>query len=167
MRPLEAPPQLDFLGIVSPEQLQTYADAIADYGLPCHSIIGFIDCMICKTCQPSFHQEFSYTGYKQIHGLKFQCVITKWSHQDLAGPFMAPQNDNGILVESHLLEKMACYAIQPGSSENDPPDMHFFQIYKDSAYRVSPQVLSPFTCIGELLKDEHAWNAAMGLGCIC
>jgi len=40
----------DFLGIVSPEWLQTYADAIADYGLPCHSVIRFIDCTIHKTC---------------------------------------------------------------------------------------------------------------------
>ena len=80
----------------------------------------------------------------------------------LAGPFMAPANDNTVLAESGLMEAMARYAIKPGSSPDDPPEQCFFQIYGDLVYGVSPHILSPYACISDLSNNEHIWNMAMG-----
>ena len=75
---------------------------------------------------------------------------------------MAPANDNTVLAESGLMDAMARYSIKPGSSPDDPPEQHFFQIYGDLAYGVSPHILSPYACVSDLSNDEHIWNMAMG-----
>ena len=64
--------------------------------------------------------------------------------------------------KSGLMDAMARYAIKPGSSPDDPPEQHFFQIYRDLAYGVSPHILSPYAHVGDLFNDECIWNMAMG-----
>ena len=71
---------------------------------------------------------------------------------------MAPANDNMVLAESGLMDTMARYA----SSPDDPPEWCFFQIYGDLVYGVSPHILCPYACVGDLSNDECIWNMAMG-----
>jgi len=52
--------------------------------------------------------------------------------------------------------------IQMGSDEGDPHEHWFFQIYGDSAYGVSPVMVSPYSGVGELTVAQWDWNAAMG-----
>jgi len=73
-----------------------------------------------------------------------------------------PQNDMGILTESKLLITLEQCVIQPGSDEGDLPECHFFQIYSNSAYGVSPMMVSPFSGVGELMAAQQEWNVAMG-----
>ncbi|KIJ36459.1 hypothetical protein M422DRAFT_179392, partial [Sphaerobolus stellatus SS14] len=80
----------------------------------------------------------------------------------LAGPYRAPQNDMGVYAESKLVEIMEEKAIQPGSLPTDPPQRRYFQIYGDSAYGVSPTMLSPYQAVGELTQQQKDWNLAMG-----
>ena len=150
--------QWDHVSTLSPVMLQTYADTLAMFGAPCKNVIGFIDC----TCQPKVFQGTAYTGHKKHHGFKFQArALPNDLIGHLTGPFMAPANDNTVLTESGLMDAMARYAIKPGSGPDDPPEQRFFQIYEDSAYGVSPHILSPYACVGDLSNGEHIWNMAM------
>ncbi|KAF8591818.1 hypothetical protein K439DRAFT_1610921 [Ramaria rubella] len=95
--------------------------------------------------------------------MKFQAVALPNSLiSHLFGPFHAPQNDAGVLAESEPLTNMALHTIQPGLCAGDPPGQWFFQVYGNSAYSVSPHIISPFTRVGVLTPQEMAWNTAMG-----
>ena len=77
--------------------------------------------------------------------MKYQAVVVPnrlIAH--LSGPFHAPQNDCGVLNESNLLSHLESHAIQPRSQQNDPPEYHYFQVYSDSAYGVSPVMIGPY-----------------------
>ncbi|KAF8582037.1 hypothetical protein K439DRAFT_1618613 [Ramaria rubella] len=153
----------DDKGVVSPECLQTYADSFHAFGAPSHSLFGFIGCTIWQTCRPGMFQELAYTGYKKHHEMKFQGIVTPNGLMvHLAGPFCAPQNDCGVLHESKLVDKLPQHAIQLGSQEGDAPEQLFFQVYGDSAYGISPVILSPYSHVRELTDKEHAWNETMG-----
>jgi hypothetical protein len=157
----------DVHGLVSPDALRTYAAALHAFGAPMCSIVGFLDCTIRKTCRPHTNQELLYTGYKKCHGMKFQgVVIPNGLIAPLAGPFRAPQNDSSVLKESILFEKIEMHAVQPGSHPGDVLEDRWFQLYGDSAYGVSPFLVSPFAGVGERTADEHAWNTTMGRVCI-
>ncbi|KAF8580993.1 hypothetical protein K439DRAFT_1648025 [Ramaria rubella] len=157
----------DDKGIVSPSMLQSYADALHVFGAPSWSLFGFIDCTIWQTCWPGVYQELAYTGYKKYHGMKFQgVVVPNGLIVHMARPYHAPQNDCGMLHMSQLLSKLQRHAIQPGSCEGDPLQDHYFQVYSDSAYGVSPVMISPFSGVGELTVEQHEWNTAMGAVCI-
>ncbi|KAF8573009.1 hypothetical protein K439DRAFT_1376765 [Ramaria rubella] len=138
----------DGSGLLHPNRLHEYADALHAFGAPCKTIFGFINCTICLTCRPGEFQELVYTGYKKCHGMKYQgVVILNGLIGHLSGPFRAPQNDMGVLVESNLLGYLESHAIQPRSTHVDPPAHHYFQVYGDSAYGVSPVMVSPYAGI--------------------
>src|SRR5882724_9482515 len=91
-------------GIVSPEALHKYADALTNFGAPTSSVSLFIDCTIHQMCCPGMFQELVYTGYKKYHGMKFQGLVTlNGLLIHLNGPYHVPQNVLGILTESSLL----------------------------------------------------------------
>ena len=151
----------------SPESLTRYAAALHTHGAATRSVVGFLDCTICATCQPSISETLMYTGYKKCHGMKFQGVtVPNGMITHLAGPYHAPQNDTRVLADSCLLELMRKHAIQPGSAEGDPPERRHFQLYGDSAYGVSAILMSPHARVGALTAAEHAWNMGMGEVCI-
>ncbi|KIJ36873.1 hypothetical protein M422DRAFT_106643, partial [Sphaerobolus stellatus SS14] len=150
-------------GIMHPNRLLEYAAAFHGFGVPSATIIALIDVTIHATCRPSFLQELAYTGYKKVHGMKFQALtVPNGLVAHLAGPYRAPQNDMGIYAESKLEQMMLEKAIQPGSSPEDPPERRYFQIYGDSAYGLSPVMISPYMAIGELTPAQKEWNKAMG-----
>ncbi|KAF8587171.1 hypothetical protein K439DRAFT_1645983 [Ramaria rubella] len=102
-------------------------------------------------------------GYKKCHGMKYQgVVIPNGLIGHLSGPFHAPQNNMGILVESNLLDYLESHAIQPGSTHADPLAHRYFQVYRDSAYGVSPVMVSPYAGIIPPTPEQQAWNTAMG-----
>ena len=153
----------DHKGIVSPATLQVYANTLTNFGSPGKSIIGFLDCTIRQTCCPSINKSMAYTGYKKYNRMKFQAIVLpNGLIGHLSGPYCAPQNDAGILAASHLVDTLAKYAIQQGSQEGDPPSQCYFQVYADSAYSISPHILSPFVCVGELMPEETQLNKVMG-----
>jgi hypothetical protein len=150
-------------GILSPEALRRYADVLHRFGCPSPSVFGFLNCTIRRTCRPIEFQELAYTGYKKHHGMKFQGVVMPSSLiAHLIGPFVAPRNDSHILNESTLLADIERHTIQPGSQEGDPPSARYFQLYGDSAYGVSPFLVSPYSDVGKLTHKQAAWNKAMG-----
>ena len=61
-------------GILSPEQLERYADAIHQASAPLDSIWGFLDCMIRCMCRLSRYQRQAYGGHKKVHALKYQAM---------------------------------------------------------------------------------------------
>ncbi|KAJ7601663.1 hypothetical protein DFH06DRAFT_941608, partial [Mycena polygramma] len=65
----------DYEGILSPENLETYAEAIHAYGAPLDSVWGFIDCTIRQMCRPRYWQRAAYNGHKKFHALKFQAIM--------------------------------------------------------------------------------------------
>ncbi|KAJ7733168.1 hypothetical protein B0H16DRAFT_1240471, partial [Mycena metata] len=65
------------------------------------------------------------------------------------------------LAESQLLEKCLQYAFCPGANHNTPIVDHYFQIFGDPAYGVTPIMQSPFAGPGERTEEEKAWNTAM------
>ncbi|KAF8592318.1 hypothetical protein K439DRAFT_1643775 [Ramaria rubella] len=153
----------DNTGVVHPSRLHAYATALAEFGAPMTTVFGFINCTIHPTCRPGGFQELVYTGYKKCHGMKFQGVVTPnglMAH--LCGPFHAPQNNVGVLGESRLLEMLEEKALQPGSQDGDLAHKQYFHVYGDSAYGVSPVMLSPFSGVGKRTLDEAAFNMAMG-----
>ncbi|KAF8585008.1 hypothetical protein K439DRAFT_1646796 [Ramaria rubella] len=156
----------DNTGVVHPSRLRAYATTLAEFGAPMTTVFRFINCTIHPMCWSGCFQELVYTGYKKCHRMKFQGVVTPnglMAH--LYGPFWAPQNDVGVLGESRLLEMLEEKALQPGSQDGNPVHKQYFQVYGDSAYGVSPIMLSPFsgaafnTAIGAVrISVEHGFG---------
>ena len=95
--------------------------------------------------------------------MKFQGIVAPnglMVHLD--GPYRAPQNDVGVLNDSGLLRLLEEHAVRPGSNPMDPPHLRWFQVYGDSAYGVSPTIVSPYAGINPPTAEQRAWNTAMG-----
>ncbi|KAF8582429.1 hypothetical protein K439DRAFT_1647605 [Ramaria rubella] len=145
----------DGSGLLHPQRLHEYAGALHDFGAPCQTILASLIAL--------YFQELVYTGYKKCHGMKYQgVIIPNGLIGHLSGPFRAPQNDMGVLANSRLLEYLELHAIQPGSRQGDPPAHRYFQVYGDSAYSVSPVMVSPYAGIVPPTPEQRAWNMAMG-----
>lgn len=153
---------LDSQGVLAPERLQEYADALHDFGAPVDSVWGFLDCTIRQMCRPIWWQGATYNGHKKFHALKFQAVmLVNGIIGHLYGPVEGRRNDNFLLVESGLLEWCRSFAIRPGIPDDVPPEERYLQLFGDSAYGVSYQILSPFAGLGERTEEEKMWNQAM------
>jgi hypothetical protein len=88
--------------------MKKYADAISARGAPISSIFGFIDCTIRRICHPTWFQRQAYNGHKKFHSLKFQAVmLPNGIIGHLYGPFEGRWNDNYLLTESGLLDRLA------------------------------------------------------------
>ena len=117
----------DAVGLVHPQRLQEYADALQEFGAPCNTVIGFINCTIQPMCCLGVYQDLVYTRYKKCHSMKYQAIVVpNGLIAHLSCPFCAPQNDHGVLNKSNLLSHLESHAIQPGSQQNDPPECCYF-----------------------------------------
>ncbi|KAI0742229.1 hypothetical protein C8Q80DRAFT_1065340, partial [Daedaleopsis nitida] len=65
----------DTEGVLSIENIFTYADAIHAAGCPLDCIWALLDCTIKATCRPKLWQRLMYTGHKKCHGQKFQALV--------------------------------------------------------------------------------------------
>ena len=60
--------------VLSPENLQIYADAVHEKGAPLENCFGFIDGTVRPISRPGKHQRVVYNGHKRVHAIKFQCI---------------------------------------------------------------------------------------------
>lgn len=60
--------------VMSPAQLQVYANAVSAKGSPLDNCFGFIDGTVRPICRPRENQRVVYNGHKRVHALKFQSV---------------------------------------------------------------------------------------------
>ena len=60
--------------VLTPQNLQIYANAIHEKGSPLENCFGFIDGTVRPISRPGQHQRVVYNGHKRVHSLKFQCV---------------------------------------------------------------------------------------------
>ncbi|KIK53517.1 hypothetical protein GYMLUDRAFT_178808 [Collybiopsis luxurians FD-317 M1] len=148
-------------GILHPNQLLSYANAISAHGSPLENCIGFIDCIIRKTCCLSRAQEAAYSGYKKIHALKYQVVcLPNGIVGHLAGPYEGHRNDNYLLADSKFLDRFAEFAYHPDIGDDAPINNQNFVIFGDPAYGYGPHLISPFAD-DELSDIQHTWNNQM------
>ncbi|KIJ27089.1 hypothetical protein M422DRAFT_191457, partial [Sphaerobolus stellatus SS14] len=139
--------------LLHPSKQEEYADAFRTFDVPAASVCDLIDCTIKQTCRMTWFQEPAYTGYKKYHGIKFQGItIPNGLIGHLAGPFQAPQNDNGVYTESGIYEKMI--NVKTMSLQ--------WLLYGDSAYGLSPVILSPYASVSDPTPEELPWNKAIG-----
>ena len=59
---------------LSPEMLQTYANAIHFRGSPLTTCFGFIDGTVRPISRPGINQKIVFNGHKRPHGIKFQSI---------------------------------------------------------------------------------------------
>ena len=67
----------------------------------------------------------------------------------LYGPHEGWQNDNFLLTESALLDRLTQFAFPGDVDQNTPIEEHTLQIFGDPAYGVGPHIVSPFSGMGE------------------
>ena len=60
--------------LLSPANLQIYADAIDRKGAALENCFGFVDGTVRPVRRPNKHQRIVYNCYKRVHSLKFQSV---------------------------------------------------------------------------------------------
>ncbi|GLB43896.1 putative DDE superfamily endonuclease [Lyophyllum shimeji] len=148
--------------LLRPSELSRFAHAIHAHGAPIKSVFGFIDCTIRRICRPTWWQQQAYNDHKKIHALKYQALmLPNGIIGHLYGPFEGRRNDNFLLTESGLLDRLAQFAHPEDVDEDTPFEERTFQIFGDPAYGVGPHILSPFSGAGERTPEEQEWNAQM------
>ena len=60
--------------VLSPRNLEIYAEAIHLKGAALQNCFGFVDGTVRPICRPGRNQRIVYNGHKRVHGLKFQSV---------------------------------------------------------------------------------------------
>ncbi|KAF9003798.1 hypothetical protein BDZ89DRAFT_1145922 [Hymenopellis radicata] len=130
--------------LLHPSRLLEYADAIRLRGAPTTNVFAFIDCTIRRIARPTWYQRVAYNGHKKFHALKFQA-----------------RNDNALLSDSGILERLAEFAFPEEVDEDAPLEEQSFQIFGDPAYGLSRHMLSPFAGEGERTAVEEHFNAQM------
>lgn len=155
--------EFDSCGLLSPERLERYADAVYQAGAPIRTIWGFIDCTLRHICKPGLFQRAAYSGHKRYHALKFQAIrLPNGLFGHLYGPVEGRRNDAHLLEESGLLDQCREHAVRPGTDANTPAADRFLQLFGDPAYGVTYQIQSPFAGVGAWTEEEKEWNHLMG-----
>ncbi|GLB35540.1 putative DDE superfamily endonuclease [Lyophyllum shimeji] len=148
--------------LLSANNLQRYADAIHAAGAPLRGCWGFIDCTIRRICRPIKWQRQAYSGHKKYHALKFQAVmLPNGMFGHLFGGEPGRHNDNHLLAKSRLLDQCLIHTTREHVDEDLPYEEHYFQLFGDPAYGISPVLQSPFPGLHGRTEEETAWNNAM------
>ena len=137
---------------LQPDQLHRYADAIHQQGAPLDNCFGFVDGTVRGIARPKYNQRVMYNGYKRVHSIKFQSVVTpNGLIANLAGPFEGKRHDSTMLHESGLLTDLRRVAFYNG----DP-----LCLYGDPAYPLGVHLQAPFR--GNNITPQMAlYNKAM------
>ena len=92
--------------LLSPENLQTYANAIHEKGAALDNCFGFVDGTVRRICRPGEMQRLVYNGHKRVHALKFQFLsLPNGIIANIFGPI-------GMLFKYHKLVDYK-YSIEP------------------------------------------------------
>ena len=137
---------------LQPDQLHRYADAIHQQGAPLNNCFGFVDGTVRGIARPKYNQRVMYNGYKRVHSIKFQSVVTpNGLIANLAGPFEGKRHDSTMLHESGLLTDLRHVAFYNG----DP-----LCLYGDPAFPLGVHLQAPFK--GNNITPQMAlYNKAM------
>ena len=102
--------------------------------------------------RPKYNQRVMYNGYKRVHSIKFQSVVTpNGLIANLAGPFEGKRHDSTMLHESGLLTDLRRVGVYNG----DP-----LCLYGDPAYPLGVHLQAPFR--GNNITPQMAiYNKAM------
>ena len=154
--------EFDHNHLLSPHNLQRYANAIHCAGALLKGVWGFIDYTICQISHPMLWQHQAYNGHKKFHTLKFQAImLLNGMFGHLFGLQEGCQNDSFLLNESRILDHCTEFAVHDGTDENSPDEEHYFQLFGDPAYGVSPQIQSPYSGVGVWTEEQKWWNELM------
>ncbi|XP_028395743.1 uncharacterized protein LOC114519770 [Dendronephthya gigantea] len=139
--------------LLSPQNLQRYADSIAARGAALQNCFGFVDGTVRPICRPKQHQKEVFNGHKRVHSLKFQSVVVpNGMIANLYGPVEGKRHDSRMLVESNLLQDLENLAFSP---TNEP-----LCLYGDPAYPLRLQLQAPFREV-QLTPEMVAYNESM------
>ncbi|XP_032228942.1 uncharacterized protein LOC116612389 [Nematostella vectensis] len=113
--------------ILSPNSLQTYADAIHNKGAALDNCFGFVDGSVRPITRPGLNQRVVYNGHKRVHALKYQSVaLPNGLIGQLFRPVEGRMHDARMLAVSGLYDSLAQHAFSPAGQE--------MCIYGDPAY---------------------------------
>lgn len=62
--------------LLSPANLEAYANAVSGKGAPLDNCFGFVDGTVRPISRPDKNQRTVYNGHKRVHAIKFQSVVT-------------------------------------------------------------------------------------------
>lgn len=62
--------------LLSPRNVEHYADSIHSKGAPLDNCFGFVDGTVRPISRPEYNQRIVYNGHKRVHAIKFQSVVT-------------------------------------------------------------------------------------------
>ncbi|XP_028403364.1 uncharacterized protein LOC114526065 [Dendronephthya gigantea] len=123
--------------LLSPENLQIYADKIHTKGAALTNCFGFVDGTVRPLCRPVQHQRCVYNGHKRTHSIKFQSVtLPNGIIANMFGPIEGRRHDAGMLADSNLLNYLEQHAYSP---DGEP-----MCIYGDPAYPLRVNLQAPF-----------------------
>ena len=127
-----------------------WADAIHNAGAPAPRCVGFIDGTFRPCARPVEGQRQVYSGYKKLHGIKFQTVVAaNGLIVDMFGPVVGRRGDGHLLAASGFLARMA----QLVASEGRP-----FYVYGDPAYGLCQYILRGYK--GAMTPAQQAFSTA-------
>ena len=120
------------------QRLQTYAQTIGDFqGIEGGFVCGFVDGTFKPFCRPEEDQRLFYSGYKHLHGMKYQVVSFPDGLAMVDGPYEGTMNDLTMARTSSVEDEMA--RIHIGIDD----EQRLF-LYGDSAYMTLNWVFGPY-----------------------
>lgn len=148
-------PLVEFHGEFFPlEKMQEWAAAIARRRSPLKHCIGFMNGTFREVCRPIRNQEALYSGEHKAHGLRFQAITTPDGLQRVVlGPFAGRMNDNMMVAESQIMEKLMMHQKHLNLTE-------YFVLYSDSGYAPAPLLVPPYPK-RDMTESQKAFNQAM------
>ena len=132
-----------------------------------HTVSGFIDGTLRKTCHPFNFRKLLYSGHKRAHGIKLQSVVTPdCLFASFFEPITGNRHESYMVARSELILKLQEF--MPGQNEHQhiaPGEgKTIYSIYGDPAY---PQSLYVFGGYRNQHpgSDQAHWNTEMSKVC--
>ena len=92
---------------LSPNFLEQYCQTIHNSGASLQNCWGFVDGTLVNICRPGEFQRLFFNGYKRVHAVKFQSVVTpNGLIANLFGPIKGRKHDAAMLREYNLLDEL-------------------------------------------------------------
>lgn len=138
---------------LTPQRLSAFTIAIRERNAPLETCFGFVDGTLREIARPIYGQEAVYNGWKRMHCLKYQAVVTPDGiiiH--LFGPVEGSIHDAAVWTQSGLLDILEVHAHDPNGTS--------LQLYGDSAYGINEHLVTPFGG-AHINQDQRDWNKAM------
>lgn len=138
---------------LTPEKLQSYADAVQRKGCPLDNVAAFIDGTLRRVSRPVRNQRLLYNGWKRVHCIKFHSLVAPDGlHIHVFGPVEGRRHDETLYKESGLEGLLATHFWNPDGTP--------LFVYGDPAYGIGAHLLSPYKG-PSVSEDQQRWNARM------